>query len=272
MRVAFVQMNPEFGRPEINVEKALTLMKSKPADLYVLPEFFNSGYAFISRQEVADMAEPAGEGKTFLALSEFTKINNCAVVYGFPEKAPEGYYNSSLFIDDKGNYKLYRKIHLFFEEKTYFLPGNLPFEAFSYRNARIGMMICFDWIFPESARCLALSGADIICHPANLVLPYCQNAMTTRSIENHVFTVTANRIGEENRGGNSFKFTGKSQITDCNGNVIYRADDNKEEMFVADINIEIAKDKKVNDFNNLWHDRRVEYYHSLGEKSNGITQ
>jgi len=256
MRVAFVQMNPEFGRPEINVEKALTLMKSKPADLYVLPEFFNSGYAFISRQEVADMAEPAGEGKTFLALSEFTKINNCAVVYGFPEKAPEGYYNSSLFIDDKGNYKLYRKIHLFFEEKTYFLPGNLPFEAFSYRNARIG----------------ALSGADIICHPANLVLPYCQNAMTTRSIENHVFTVTANRIGEENRGGNSFKFTGKSQITDCNGNVIYRADDNKEEMFVADINIEIAKDKKVNDFNNLWHDRRVEYYHSLGEKSNGITQ
>jgi len=272
MRVAFVQMNPQFGKPENNIEKALALMKSKPADLYVLPEFFNSGYVFVSQKEVADLAEAAGQGKTFLALSEFVKKNNCAVVYGFPEKAREGYYNSSIFVDDKGNYKLYRKIHLFFAEKNYFLPGNLPFEAFFYRDARIGMMICFDWIFPESARCLALSGADIICHPANLVLPYCQNAMITRSIENHVFAITANRIGEENRGGQGLKFTGQSQITDCNGDIIYRADDNKEEIFVADINIEKAKDKKVNDFNNLWHDRRVEYYHSLGEKLNGITQ
>ena len=272
MRVAFVQMNPEFGKLEINIEKALALIKSEPADLYVLPEFFNSGYVFISQEEVGDLSEPAGKGKTFLALSEFTKTNNCAAVYGFPEKAREGFYNSSIFIDNKGKYKLYRKIHLFFEEKTYFLAGNLPFEVFSYRNARIGMMICFDWIFPESARCLALSGADIICHPANLVMPYCQDAMITRSIENHVFTITANRIGEENRGGKGFKFTGKSQITDCNGDVIYRASDNKEEIFVADIDIEKARDKKINDFNNLWHDRRVEYYHSLGEKLNGIAK
>jgi len=265
MRVAFVQMNSEFGRPEINIEKAIAMMKSKPADLYVLPELFNSGYVFISHQEVANLAEPAGEGRTFAAMSEFTRTNNCAVIYGFPEKAQEGFYNSSLFIDNKGNYKPYRKIHLYFEEKSYFLPGNLPFEVFTYHDARIGMMICFDWIFPEAARCLALSGADIICHPANLVLPYCQNAMITRSIENHVFTITANRIGEENRGGQGLKFTGKSQITDCQGNVIYRASDNKEDIYVADIDIEKAKDKKINDFNDLWHDRRVEYYHSLGE-------
>jgi len=64
---------------------------------------------------------------------------------------------------------------------------------------RVGMMVCFDWAFPEVARALALKGADLIGHPANLVLTYCQQAMVTRCIENLVFAVTANRYGTEER-------------------------------------------------------------------------
>ena len=128
------------------------------------------------------------------------------------------------------------------------------------------MMICFDWIFPEIARCLALMGADIICHPANLVMPYCQDSMKTRSLENHIYTVTANRIGEENRGEYNFTFTGKSQITDCSGNIIFRASENKEEVYYADIKIEEARNKNINDMNNLWLDRQIMYYKRLGEK------
>ena len=265
MRVAFVQINPEFGHKSRNIEKALALMKSSPADLYVLPELFASGYVFISQNEVIELAEPFGEGETFKALGSFAKANKCAIVFGFAEKASEGYYNSSAFIDYSGRQSLYRKIQLFYEEKEYFLPGNLQLDVFNFQDAKLGMMICFDWIFPEITRVLALKGADIICHPVNLVMPYCQDAMKTRSIENWVFAVTANRIGEEKRDGKGFVFTGKSQITDCKGNVIYRAPDNKEEIFTADINIEEARDKNINSFNNLWKDRRVDYYNRLGE-------
>jgi predicted amidohydrolase len=266
MKVAFVQMRPEFGNKGPNIEKALALMGSREAELYVLPELFASGYVFISDQEVAKLSETAGQGVTFKALSGFAERKNCGVVYGFPERATDGYYNSSAFVDNHGNFKLYRKLHLFFEEKKYFLPGNFPLEVFPFREASLGIMICYDWIYPEVTRILALRGADIICHPANLVMNYCQDAMKTRSIENRVFTITANRTGEERRGGQGFVFTGGSQITDCKGNILYRADANKEEVFTADIKIEDARDKNINALNNLWQDRRVEYYKRLGEK------
>lgn len=265
MRVAFVQMQPEFGCKKANIEKVIALIEKTSAELYVLPELFASGYAFISQNELADLAEAFGDGETFKTLGSLVKARKCAIVFGFAEKTAYGYHNSSAFIDFQGQRQLYRKLHLFYEERSHFLPGNLPLDVFSYNDAKLGMMICFDWIFPETARILALKGADIICHPVNLVMPYCQSAMKTRSIENHVFAITANRIGEEKRGGNDFVFTGRSQITDCKGNVIYCASDNKEEIYSADINIEEARDKNINALNNLWRDRRVDYYKRLGE-------
>lgn len=265
MRVSFVQMQPEFGNKKDNIEKALSFMKSELAELYVLPELFNSGYVFTSKAEVNNLAEKAGSGETFSAMRDFAKTHKCAVIYGFPENTPEGNYNSSLFVDYNGNYRVYRKLHLFYEEKTFFNPGNVQLETIEFNGAKLGMMICYDWIYPEVTRILALKGAEIICHPVNLVMPYCQEAMKTRSIENRVFTITSNRIGEEKRGGKGFTFTGKSQITDCNGNVLYRAAIDKEELFVADINIEDAKNKNVNAFNNLWDDRRIDYYDRLGD-------
>jgi predicted amidohydrolase len=266
MRAAFVQFQPEFGLRKLNIDKALAMMKSEPAELYVLPELFSSGYVFLSSKEVENLAEIPGKGETFKAIADFTRSNNCAAVFGFPEKAPEGFYNSSLFVGPDGHFKLYRKLHLFFEEKKYFLPGNLELEVFDYREARIGMMICYDWIYPEVARILALKGANLICHSVNLVMSYCQDSMITRSIENRVYTIPANRIGEEKRDDKGFLFTGKSQITDCSGTVLYRASENKEEIFAADIEIEKANDKSMNALNNLWADRRIEYYKRLGEK------
>ncbi len=265
MLVSFVQLRPEFGNKPANIDKAISLMESKPAELYVLPELFNSGYVFTSAEELDNLAETAGDGVTFKIIRDFAQKHKCAVIYGFPEKAAEGNYNSSIFIDYHGKFRVYRKLHLFYEENLYFKPGNFQLETVDYNGAKLGMMICYDWIYPEVARILALKGAQIICHCVNLVMPYCQEAMKTRSIENRVFTITANRIGEEKRGEKGFTFTGQSQITDCAGNVLYRADVNKEEIFVADINIEDAKDKKVNNFNSLWDDRRTEYYKRLGE-------
>jgi len=124
-------------------------------------------------------------------------------------------------------------------------------------------MICFDWIFPEAARVLALKGAEVICHPANLVLPWCQRAMVTRSIENRVFIVTANRIGGEKREGRELKFTGGSQITSPVGELLCQASEEGEEVGVVDIDPSIAKDKAITEENDLFSDRRPELYQQL---------
>lgn len=259
MKVAFVQTHPEFGQIEKNVNHAIALMQSKPADLYVLPELFTSGYVFEYRAELESLAESGDNGYTAETLGQFARAIKAGIVYGFPEKASDGLFNSCAFVDGINRPIVYRKLHLFFKEKEFFDRGNGYLKVVDFHNARLGMMICFDWIFPEVARKLALMGAQVICHPANLVMPYCQNAMTTRSIENRIFTITANRIGAENRGGLECSFTGQSQITDCKGNVIYRASADKEEVFTADIKVVDADDKNVNELNNIWKDRRIDF-------------
>jgi predicted amidohydrolase len=259
MKVGFVQIHPEFGQIEKNVARAMSLMSSHPADLYVLPELFATGYVFISRGEAMDFAESPKSGYTILALNDFARSHHAGIVFGFVEKAADGLFNSCAFVDDINAPVIYRKLHLFYKEKLIFDPGNGQLKIVHFRDARIGMMVCFDWIFPEVSRNLMLKGAQLICHPANLVLPFCQQAMITRSLENRVFTITANRIGEENRGGQECKFTGQSQITDCRGNVLYRSSPDKEEVFTADINVEDADDKNVNEFNNIWKDRRIDF-------------
>jgi len=121
-------------------------------------------------------------------------------------------------------------------------------------------MICFDWIFPEAARTLALKGADIICHPSNLVLPYCQTAMVTRCLENHVFAITANRIGTEQRGVRTLTFTGGSQVTDTKGKILHRASTDREEVAVIEIDPQLAQDKHATANNHIFNDRRPEMY------------
>jgi len=122
-------------------------------------------------------------------------------------------------------------------------------------------MICFDWLFPESMRSLALLGADIVAHPSNLVLPYCPQAMPLRCLENKVFAVTANRIGEEKRKeGQILKFIGQSEIVSPEARVIVRAPENEEALMVAEIDPQAARDKSLNPMNNIFDDRRPEMY------------
>lgn len=265
MKVAYVQINPSFGEKNTNVARAISFMQANPADLYVLPELFATGYLILTQEEAVELAESPADGFTFNALMEYASHKKCAVVFGFAEKAGGKIFNSCALISQHGVRSVYRKIHLFSTEKLVFSPGDKLPDVFEYNGARLGMMICFDWIFPEVARILAIKGTDIICHPANLVMPYCQAAMITRSLENRLFTVTCNRIGQESRNGVTCRFTGGSQITDPKGNVLHRAPADKEEVFVADINPKEASDKQLNEYNNLMLDRRVDLYDLSGE-------
>ncbi len=261
MRVACVQFDCRFAKPQENLAAALALMENEQADLYILPELFHSGYLFIEEQELHELAETVPDGMTVQALEDFAHKKRCGIVAGIAEKSGEHFYNSAVFVDETGFRGLYRKIHLYDRETLWFTPGEAPFEIWPFRDFNLGIMICFDWIFPESMRSLALLGADLVCHPSNLVLPYCQNAMVTRCLENRVFAATANRTGRDDRGELALDFTGQSQITGPDGSIILRAGKEQPSLLISDLPLEKARNKQINEYNHLFTDRRPDYYH-----------
>ncbi len=263
MRAAFIQTSPVFGKVAENVEAAVKKIKRLDADLVVLPELFSTGYQFRSKAELLRLSEDARSGYAARRLIETAKERKTFIVAGIAEKEASKAYNSSILVGPRGFIGLYRKAHLFWNEKKIFTAGDTPFRVYKAGGAKVGMMICFDWVFPEAARTLALKGAEIICQPSNLVLPYCPQAMITRSIENRVFSITANRVGVEERvKGKRLKFIGSSQIVSPAGRLLYRAGDKKEESKVIEIDPKEARDKEITPLNNIIRDRRKDLYTS----------
>ncbi|MFN3532070.1 MAG: nitrilase-related carbon-nitrogen hydrolase [Candidatus Brocadia sp.] len=259
MKVGFLQTSPLFGKKDENVDKAILAIKQLDADLVVLPELFNTGYQFTSREETLALAETVPDGETTRTLITLSKEKRLYIVAGLAEMDNRRCYNSAVLVGPDGFICCYRKLHLFYHEKQWFEPGNIELEVYDIGKARIGIMICFDWFFPEVARCLALKGADIICHPANLVLPYCPQAMIIRCLENRVFAITANRIGTEKRSAETLTFIGTSQILGTKGEILYRAPSDCEETKVVEIDPKIARDKKITPMNHLFNDRRLKF-------------
>ncbi|MHA2130395.1 MAG: nitrilase-related carbon-nitrogen hydrolase [Promethearchaeota archaeon] len=259
MKVGYIQTDPIFGEKEQNFNQIWGLLANTKADLIVLPELFATGYTFVSKEETVSLAEPPN-GMTGQFLMKLSEKAGGVVIGGYIEKENSKIYNSAMIVSKGEVIDSYRKIHLYYKEKLWFSPGNQPLKVYDIKKMRIGVMICFDWIFPETARSLALLGADIIAHPANLVLPYCQKAMITRCLENRVYAITANRIGDEMRGVDKFKFTGSSQITSYNGEVLSSAPNDATFSDFVTIDIENAKNKNLNDYNNILKDRRPDFY------------
>lgn len=259
MKVGYIQTSPIFGEKGQNFKEIEKLITNLKADLIVLPELFATGYTFVSKEEALSLAEN-NDGETAQFLIKVAQLTESVIVGGFIEKDGEKVYNSAMIVSGKGVIGTYRKLHLYFKEKLWFTPGDKPLKIYEINGVNIGIMICFDWFFPETARTLALLGADIIAHPANLVLPYCQKTMVSRCLENRVYAVTANRIGQEIRGEDSFKFTGGSQITSYDSKVLSSAPPDKVYMDFVEIDIKEARNKKLNKFNDIITDRRREFY------------
>jgi predicted amidohydrolase len=259
MRVVVGQFAPRFGDVIGNVDRVVGTLGAAEGDLYVFPELALSGYLFESKEEALSLAQEPG-GSEFDPVAGEAASKGAAVVLGFAERSGGSVFNSSIMIGPDGAFAVYRKLQLFLDEKDIFEPGDRPPEVVEAGGARLGMMVCFDWIFPEVARTLALAGADILCHPSNLVLPYCQDAMVTRCIESRVFAVTANRVGAEERAGRALEFTGMSQVVSPTGRILARAGGTDEEVLVVDIDPADARDKAVTPANDVLADRRPGLY------------
>ena len=214
-----------------------------------------------SPAELAPHSEPAdGSGPFLSALRELAEQTGGMIISGFAERAGDALFNSAAAVTREGVLAVYRKTHLFSTEQDLFQPGDTGFAVFPYRDAAIGMMICFDWYFPESARTLALRGAQIIAHPSNLVLPHCQTAMTTRCLENRIFALTTNRYGTETLGETSLTFTGASQLMNPLGERLLQAPTAGDCLLLAEIDPAAADNKRPTPRNHLFENRRPEMY------------
>ncbi len=261
MRVGYYQYEPEFGAVAKNLDAVRARLEQAEADVIVLPELFASGYQFVSSEEAQCLSEPVPDGPTTRMLVELAQRRRMHLVAGLPEQTGSKLYNSAVVVGPSGFLGCYRKSHLFFEETLWFTPGDSGFQVWDIGPAKIGVMICFDWYYPEAARTLALMGAEIICHPSNLVLPNCPDSMPVRCLENRVFAITSNRIGTETRDGKDpLTFIGHSEVVNPQGAILHRAPRDREELALVDIDPADARNKSLTPYNDLLRDRRPNLY------------
>ncbi len=253
MKIAIAQLTPRLGDKKYNLKRIEDAARVAASNLVVFPEMFTTGY-MLSKKELNKLAEPI-DNRTTQNLTEISKKFNCILVVGMPEKLNNKIFNTTAVIGPSGLITKYQKIHLFLKEKKIFSPGETGPTLFKWKDVQIGLGICYDYMFPEYWRKLALQGAQIFINPANFIFQYGFYMMRARAIENGVFSICVNRTGTE-RGQ---KFFGGSEIIDNRGNILYEAGDD-EVVKVISINPKKSNNKRWNKYNNLFLDRRPEMY------------
>ncbi len=267
VKIAAVQMNPKITKNGENLEKVLLETKTAAqngADLIVFPECALTGYVFSSREEAMPFTESI-PGASTDRLAACCKELGIYVIVGLLEKDADKCYNAAVLVGPGGLVGKYRKNHLPFLGIDRFIDaGDGPFQVYKTPIGNIGIHICYDCNFPESARIMALLGADIIVLPTNWpegrekVANYVIN---TRAYENRVHFAAVDRVGNE-RGA---RFIGRSKIISASGDTLVEASSDDEEIIYAEVSLEEARQKhvviKANEFEfNFMRHRRPELY------------
>lgn len=270
VKIAAVQMNPRLKKKEENLEKILLQAKDaagEGAKLIVFPECALTGYMFNSRKEALASAEtvPGPATERLIALCHELGVH---VVVGMLEVDDDRCFNVAVLIGPQGLVGKYRKTHLPFLGVDRFLDhGDKPFRVYRTPVGNIGMYICYDCNFPETARVMTLQGADILVLPTNWpdgrdIVP--RYVINTRALENWVFVVAVDRVGTE-RGS---KFLGMSKIASPPGDTLAEGSRENEEIIYAEVNLADARQKrfviKPGEYElDLIGDRRPELYGRL---------
>lgn len=254
--VASIQFAPLLADIEGSIKRLEPLLDlAFTADIVVLPELASTGYCFDNRAEALGCAEEILYSKFVKFLEAKCKQHKYLIVAGMNELEDDLLYNSSVLVGKNGLLGKYRKLHLFDNEKNIFEQGNLGLPVFDTEIGRIGMLVCYDWMFPEPWRILGLKGADLVCHSANLVLPYCQSFLPSHSYMNGYSIVSTNRTGTE-RG---VAFLGESIVVDNKGVILAKAS-RDEEILWCELDLKLSENKTVFNSNDLIKDRRIDVY------------
>lgn len=265
IRIAIVQFTPVHGDKHANLQAISALMPENDVDVIVLPELCTTGYFYTSPEELAPLAEGT-EGEAVAFFSSLAVSRRAIIIAGLAERSGQSLYNSVYVFSPEGVKPLvYRKSHLFYKEFMVFRPGDTGFPVVRDQrlDVSIGIMLCYDWRFPESARSLALDGADIIACPSNLVTDAWMKVMPARAIENKVFVAVANRAGSETKDGETLVFKGRSALYDPWGEAIVQTGPYDDHVLIAEIEPADARDKRFNECNDIFRDRRPDLYGRL---------
>ncbi|SHN54485.1 N-carbamoylputrescine amidase [Butyrivibrio hungatei DSM 14810] len=271
------QVQNSINKAEELVRKAA----SNGAKIILLSELFERKYFCQERRyDYYDLALPISENPAVLHFQKVCKELKVVMPISVYEKDGNTFYNSVAMIDaDGSNLGTYRKTHIpddhYYQEKFYFTPGNTGFKVFDTEYGRVGVGICWDQWFPETARCLALKGADIILYPTAIgsepILEVDSSGHWMRTMQGHsaaniIPVAAANRIGredvepsEENGGQrSSLTFYGNSFLTDETGDLVARASRDQEEIIYAEYDFDEIRRNRSSW--GLFRDRRPECY------------
>ena len=268
VRVACCQLAPDVENPERSAARTRAAIAEAIAggtQIVVVPELSNSGYVFRSEEE-ARAAAVRPDDALLAAWAEEAARGDAVVIGGFCELGADGrVYNSLALVDPDGVQTVYRKLHLWNEEKRWFVAGEEPAPVVSTRHGRIGLGVCYDIEFPELTRGLALQGAELIALPTNWPYedappdgrPILHSLAAMTAYFSKVFVAVCDRCGVE-RGA---EFAGGSVIAGPDGAL--RAGpvkDRSAETLFADCDLGEAHDKRTSDRNDAFGDRRADRY------------
>lgn len=274
-------------RREENIEKAVKMAEQaaeKGANVILLPELFEHPYFCQERRyEYYAYAEQVNENSAVKRLSETAKKLSAVIPVSFYERDGNCLYNSAAVIDADGSLLgVYRKTHIpddhYYQEKFYFTPGNTGFKVWETKFGRVGIGICWDQWFPETARCLALNGAEMLLYPTAIgsepilgcdSMEHWRRAMQGHSAANVMPVAAANRIGTESvspcpeNGGqtSSLCFYGSSFITDGTGALVQSAGRAEETVLTASFDLDELLKERLSW--GLFRDRRPEMYSNI---------
>lgn len=260
LEIAQIQLNPKLGHCEYNLKRIESLLdQASKADLIILPELANTGYKFDNRDQAYAMASDPTCLKYVEFIRDYSRDNKVNIISGYLEKEGDKLFNSAIFIKPDGSGGKYRKIHLFMNEKNIFAPGNLGLPIFDLGKYKLGILICFDYLFPEIWRIMALKGADFIVHPSNLITQNAHKVVPAQAIMNGYYVITTNRIGTEG----DITFCGNSFISDPRGNIISEMDRVNEGIKITTVNPLLSRDKMITTGNHILNDRLPDNYFEL---------
>ena len=278
IKIAATQMPCTWNR-QATLDKAAHLVRDaaqKGANIILLQELFETPYfCQLQKFQYMELATPLEENPAVEHFKKLAKELDVVLPISFFERVGNTQFNSIAIIDADGEILgVYRKTHipdgLPYAEKFYFTPGDTGFKVWNTKYGRIGVGICWDQWFPETARSLALQGAEILFFPTAIGSEptlekdsriHWRNTMAGHAAANMMPVVASNRIGRETDEDSEMTFYGSSFIADNHGEIVEQADDCTETVLVHEFDLdELARERREW---GIFRDRRPEMYKTI---------
>lgn len=278
IKVAITQMSctSDYAKNIAKAEYFVQKAAEKGANIVLIQELFSNLYfCQVEDYDKFELAEDAANSTLIKHFQEVAKKYKVVLPISFFEKSGPNYFNSLVMIDaDGSNLGLYRKTHIptgqCYEEKFYFSPGDTGFKVFNTKYGKVGIGICWDQWFPETARALTLKGAQIILYPTAIgsepvlvrdSMPHWRNTMCGHAAANIIPVCASNRVGKEVAPNSEMVFQGYSFIADQYGNVVEEMDRTEEGLRIHEFDLDAIDKERVSW--GVFRDRRPECYGDL---------